>query len=145
MSDHTITHAQLREAMGDLKAFMRDRFDQVDQRFCGIDERLDRVNGRLDKHEGQIGKMAPDLAAQQTTLSALSNEVFDRRSGRRAEPNREPDAARAGHGHETLTVSISPKLWSAIYLGGGAVGVKLIEWPRFRPTRTSSVSSRRAS
>ena len=124
MSDYPITNAQLREALADLKEYVRERFDVVDVQFDGVKDRLDRVNGRLDKHDDVLDKAVPAIAAHNVSINNLNHEVFTkRRSASPAVPK--PDG-------ESFHVSgqISPKLWAAIYMAGGAIGALLVEWLR---------------
>jgi hypothetical protein len=119
-------HVTGREFMNAIEAITRSMdagFATVRVEIAGVNHRLDRVNGRLEKTEDQIGEIVPAVAEQDAKIANLNREVFDRGRGRRGHGDY-PSEPRA----ESVTVSITPKVWAVIGTGVGALLMVLVEW-----------------
>jgi hypothetical protein len=82
MSESHISQGDLRAAVEDVKAYIRERDDAADQRnierLGGVNSRLDKINGNIARHEREIAAGREAQAAADVRTKNLEREVFAR-------------------------------------------------------------------
>jgi chromosome segregation ATPase len=90
----------LRAAVEDMKAYIRERDDDADQRnverFAGVNARLDKVNGNIARHEREIAAGREAQAAADVRTKNLEREVFGARQRVATQDDEKPALTKGG-------------------------------------------------
>lgn len=105
---------------------------EIFRRLVDMDERyekkLDRIEDQVRQTNGRTTTLEESVRRSDVELKRLNSAVFPRPTPGAVTPPTLP----AVDGNEGFSVKATPRVWKALYAGGGALLLAALEWFRHR-------------